>query len=64
MQDIALVQVSLSDLRLRGLFNTYWLKAFPDPTTRPARNTVERPLGGNTICNVLVTAYLQTPAAG
>lgn len=59
LADITLVQVSLSDLSLRTTVNRYWTEAFPDPAARPARNTVQRPLGGNTVCNLLVTAYLE-----
>jgi 2-iminobutanoate/2-iminopropanoate deaminase len=45
--DIVKVTMWMADRRGRDAVNTYWLEMFPDPSDRPARQTVNADLEGD-----------------
>ena len=42
--DIVKLNVVMADRSLRPAINAHWVAMFPDPATRPVRQTVEAPL--------------------
>ena len=56
--DVAAVQVLLSDMAHRGLVNDAWCAVFTDPGNRPVRNTAQRDLAPGLFCQVQVTAWI------
>ena len=56
--DVAQVLVTLTDRAHRALVNEHWLALFPDPGSRPARNTSERELPGGSLCQLIAYAYV------
>lgn len=61
LDDVAQVLVTLTDKAHRPLVNDVWVRLFPDPASRPARNTQERPLAPGQVCTVLATAWIAGP---
>ncbi|MGE0304356.1 MAG: RidA family protein [Acidimicrobiia bacterium] len=58
LDDVGQVLVTLADRSDRVLVNEVWTALFPDPTSRPARNTTERPLGGGALVALMATAWI------
>lgn len=58
MDDVVQVLVTLVDKSDRSLVNDQWLAWFPDPTSRPTRNTIERELGGAARCSLIAYAWI------
>jgi enamine deaminase RidA (YjgF/YER057c/UK114 family) len=56
--DVVQVLVTLTDRAHRALVNEHWLALFPDPGSRPARNTSERELPGGSLCQLIAYAYV------
>ena len=56
--DVAQVLVTLTDRAHRTVVNEAWLELFPDPASRPARQTSERELPGGTLCMLIAYAYV------
>jgi 2-iminobutanoate/2-iminopropanoate deaminase len=46
LDDIVKLTVWMTDRSQRGAINKEWTALFPDPATRPARQTMELPLDG------------------
>jgi 2-iminobutanoate/2-iminopropanoate deaminase len=57
VDDIAQVLVTLVDRQDRQLVNESWNRMFPNPASRPARNTSERDLPGGSRCQVIAYAF-------
>ena len=62
LEDVAQVLVTLTDRATRPLVNRIWTELFPDPKSRPARNTGERDLPGGSLCQLIAYAYIEGPA--
>jgi 2-iminobutanoate/2-iminopropanoate deaminase len=58
VEDVAQVLVTLTDRAHRPLVNDEWVALFPDPESRPARNTAERELPGGSLCMLVAYAYV------
>jgi 2-iminobutanoate/2-iminopropanoate deaminase len=58
LDNLALATIFLSDLRFREQLNNTWLRLFPNVDNRPARNTVQRPMGNGEIVWCEFTAVL------
>jgi 2-iminobutanoate/2-iminopropanoate deaminase len=58
LDDVAQVLVTLPNRDDRALVNVVWEQCFPDPASRPSRNTVERPLAGGALCALMATAWI------
>jgi 2-iminobutanoate/2-iminopropanoate deaminase len=56
--DVVQVLVTLTDRAHRPLVNESWVELFPDPESRPARNTSERELPGGSLCQLIAYAYV------
>jgi len=56
--DVAQVLVTLTDREHRKLVNPFWVELFPDPDSRPARQTAERELPGGSLCMLIAYAYV------
>jgi enamine deaminase RidA (YjgF/YER057c/UK114 family) len=56
--DVAQVLVTLTDREHRALVNEHWVELFPDPASRPARQTGERELPGGSLCMLVAYAYV------
>lgn len=56
--DVVQVLVTLTDRAHRSLVNESWVELFPDPASRPARNTSERDLPGGSLCQLIAYAYI------
>jgi enamine deaminase RidA (YjgF/YER057c/UK114 family) len=56
--DVAQVLVTLTDREHRKLVNESWVELFPDPASRPARQTSERELPGGSLCMLVAYAYV------
>ena len=56
--DVAQVLVTLTDRAHRSMVNDVWEGLFPDPASRPARNTSERDLPGGSLCQLIAYAYI------
>ena len=56
--DVAQVLVTLTDRAHRPLVNDCWVELFPDPGSRPARNTSERDLPGGSLCQLIAYAFV------
>lgn len=63
LDDVAQVLVTLTDRSHRAHVNEVWVELFPDPDSRPARNTGERDLPGGSLCQLVAYAYLASAAA-
>ncbi len=56
--DIAKVDVRLSDMALREQVNVEWVKLFPDAASRPARHTTRADLAGSTVIQLEIVGVL------
>ena len=56
--DVAQVLVTLTEREHRTLVNESWVELFPDPASRPARQTSERELPGGSLCMLIAYAYV------
>ena len=56
--DIALMAFTISDDSIRPLVNEEWVKMFPDPMSRPARNSYVAELGFGMRIHIMVQAIL------
>jgi 2-iminobutanoate/2-iminopropanoate deaminase len=56
---VAQVLVTLTDREHRKLVNESWVELFPDPASRPARQTAERELPGGSLCMLIAYAYVE-----
>lgn len=61
LDDVAQVLVTLVDRNDRSLMNDVWVELFPDPASRPARNTTERPLAPDVLIALIATAWIAGP---
>jgi len=52
------VLVTLTEREHRALVNESWVELFPDPASRPARQTSERELPGGSLCMLIAYAYV------
>ena len=59
LDDVAQVLVTLTDRAHRRLVNESWVELFPDPASRPARQTSERELPGGSLCMLIAYAYVE-----
>jgi 2-iminobutanoate/2-iminopropanoate deaminase len=59
LEDVAQVLVTLTDRAHRPFVNAVWVELFPDPASRPARNTSERELPGGSLCQLIAYAYVE-----
>jgi enamine deaminase RidA (YjgF/YER057c/UK114 family) len=57
--DVAQVLVTLTDRAHRALVNPHWVELFPDPASRPARQTAERELPGGSLCMLIAYAWVE-----
>ena len=57
--DVAQVLVTLTDRAHRTLLNEAWVELFPDPASRPARQTGERDLPGGSLCMLIAYAWVE-----
>jgi 2-iminobutanoate/2-iminopropanoate deaminase len=62
LADVGQVLVTLTDRANRPLVNAVWTELFPDPASRPARNTSERELPGGSLCQLIAYAFIGTDA--
>ena len=58
MDDISQVIVTLSSMKDREAVNKFWCEWFPDPDSRPSRNTTERELPGGAIISLISLAWI------
>lgn len=56
--DIALMTFSITDDTMRPLVNVEWIKMFPDPSSRPARNSYKAELGFGMRIHIMMQAIL------
>lgn len=63
LDDVAQVLVTLTDRANRPLVNAVWAELFPDPSSRPARNTSERDLPGGSLCQLIAYAYIEAASS-
>ncbi|MBP2197670.1 RidA family protein [Pantoea cypripedii] len=49
MEDVIKVTLWMQDKTQREVVNRYWLQAFPQPHSRPARHALEGNFSGNTL---------------
>ena len=59
LDDVVQVLVTLTERANRPLVNAVWVELFPDPASRPARNTSERELPGGSLCQLIAYAYIE-----
>ncbi len=64
MDDILKVTVLLQDYRDREALNREWLRAFPDPASRPARQAISAQLDGGSLIQCDFLAVITPPAEG
>jgi 2-iminobutanoate/2-iminopropanoate deaminase len=57
--DVVQVLVTLTDREHRSLVNPHWIELFPDPASRPARQTAERELPGGSLCMLIAYAWVE-----
>ncbi len=57
LEDVAQVLVTLADRSDRQWVNAAWTELFPDPASRPARNTAERELPGGSRCQLIAYGW-------
>jgi len=58
VENIAKVQVFLTDKEWRPTVNKYWVEMFPDEDSRPVRHTIGGPLPNNYVIQVEFVAVL------
>lgn len=56
--DVASVDVLIADETIRSSVNTFWVEAFPDPSSRPTRHTTVVQLRSPLLVQLKLTAYL------
>lgn len=56
--DVVQVLVALTDRAHRPFVNECWVELFPDPGSRPARNTSEHDLPGGSLCQLIAYALV------
>jgi 2-iminobutanoate/2-iminopropanoate deaminase len=57
--DVLQVLVTLTDRTHRPFVNDCWVDLFPDPESRPARNTSEHDLPGGSLCQLIAYAVVE-----
>lgn len=57
--DIALMTFNLKDDTYRALVNDEWIRMFPNPDSRPARNTYITDLGFGMIIHIMMQAIIK-----
>ncbi len=56
---IAKLNIQIADIAQRALLNSHWVAMFPDPNTRPVRQTTELPLDRGKLIQCDVLAWLE-----
>ena len=59
LDDIIYVLLLLKDRGVREHIDKFWLEAFPDEDSRPARHALQAELGGGAQMQALVTAVIE-----
>ncbi len=63
LEDVVSVDVLIADAASRDVVNRYWVQAFPDPASCPARHTTVSPLRSPLLVQLKLTAYLSEDPA-
>jgi 2-iminobutanoate/2-iminopropanoate deaminase len=59
LDDIIFVMLLLKNRESRDFIDKYWLEAFPDEASRPARHALQTELGGGAQMQALITAVIE-----
>ena len=59
LDDVIYVLLLLQDRGVREHIDTFWLEAFPDENSRPARHALQAELGGGAQMQALITAVIE-----
>lgn len=60
LEDVGHVRVLVKAEEYRSAINAEWVKAFPDPESRPARHTEVVPLRGEMLVQLKIVAVLKS----
>ena len=59
LDDVIYVLLLLKDRGVREHIDKFWLEAFPDEDSRPARHALQAELGGGAQMQALITAVIE-----